>query len=132
LALFSANLFSIEFIFETQDNSFLALSKSILLFLNSSIKSSLLFISSKLFKGLIICSFRKDAPIGVFVLLSNQNRVHIVDDFVEKLYNKSRLFIVDSSRLINQSFSINDNFCRKSNFDFWFASKYSNNRAAAA
>jgi hypothetical protein len=71
--------------FDTHDSFSLVLSKSILFFLNSSIKSSLLFISSILFSGFIICSFKNPAHIGVFVLFNTQNKVQRVFDFVEKL-----------------------------------------------
>jgi hypothetical protein len=108
-ALFKASLFRIEFIFETYFNSFLTLSNSILFLVNSSIKSNLLLISSILFRGFMICSLRNEFHMGVFVLFKIQNNVHIVDDFVEKLYIKSKFLIVDSSKFIYELKFIYDN-----------------------
>jgi hypothetical protein len=100
-ALHKASLVRILSKSATFFNLFVTISNKTDCFKNSSIILCLFFISSISCKGFTIDSLKNLLHIAVFVLSITQKRVHNFDDFDAKLYNKSRLLIVDSSKSIN-------------------------------
>jgi hypothetical protein len=97
LALHKANLVRILSISATLFSLFVTLSSKIGFSKNCSIISSLLLIFSISCKGETIASLKYLLHIAVFVSSKTHNKVHVLVEFVAKLYSKSRLLIVDSS-----------------------------------
>ena len=79
----------------------------------------------------MICSRSILFPAQVLVLFRTQNKVHSVADLVERLYNRSKLKIVDSSKFIYKSKLINEIVCKNFRSVFWLCDKYFNNKTEA-